>query len=120
MVFEDELSLVFYHNIRQQFTTLREDVKVSHEDQDVGGSVVVGYTKKMPSITRGAPPPASMDPVYIANVSVYYALNITIVPVSETDLKEMYKRYLENRGVRFSQICKMTDVFEGSIIRAFR
>ncbi|KAF9172099.1 ATP-dependent RNA helicase mtr4 [Mortierella sp. AD011] len=100
IVFDEEESLVSYHDIRQQLTSLKKDVrdvinhpthslpymqsgrvvKVSYEDQDFGWGIVSGYTKKMPSITRGAPPPANLEPTFILDVLLYCAPKTTIVP----------------------------------------
>ncbi|KAF9096494.1 ATP-dependent RNA helicase mtr4 [Mortierella sp. AD031] len=100
MVFEDEDAISKYHDIRQQATLIRKDirevvnhptyalpymqpgrvVKVSYEDQDFGWGIVSGFNKKMPSVVRGAPPPASLDPVYIVDVLLYCAAKTQVVP----------------------------------------
>jgi len=55
-------------------------VKVSYEDQDFGWGIVSGFNKKMPSVVRGAPPPASLEPVYIVDVLLYCAAKTQVVP----------------------------------------
>jgi ATP-dependent RNA helicase DOB1 len=100
MVFEDEASLASYHEIRQQLTSLKKDVrdvvnhpthalpymqpgrvvKVSYEDQDFGWGIVVSCTKKMPTVVRGAPPSTNLEPTYILDVLLYCAPNTKITP----------------------------------------
>ncbi|KAK5810211.1 rRNA-processing arch domain-containing protein [Linnemannia elongata] len=100
MEFEDEDAIAKYHDIRQQAVTIRKDirevvnhptyalpymqpgrvVKVSYEDQDFGWGIVSGFNKKMPSIVRGAPPPANLDPIYIVDVLLYCAPKTQVVP----------------------------------------
>ncbi|KAF9415569.1 ATP-dependent RNA helicase mtr4 [Podila epigama] len=100
MVFEDEATLTGYHDVRQQLTSLRKDVrdvvnhpthslpymqegrviKVSVDSLDFGWGVVVQYNKRLPRTMRGAPPPANMDPIYILDVLLYCAPNTSIVP----------------------------------------
>ncbi|KAF9132615.1 ATP-dependent RNA helicase mtr4 [Mortierella sp. 14UC] len=100
MKFEDEAAIATYHDIRQQAVTIRKDirevvnhptyslpymqpgrvVKVRYEDQDFGWGIVSAFNKKMPSVIRGAPPPASLDPVYIIDVLLYCDAKTQIVP----------------------------------------
>ncbi|KAG0018121.1 ATP-dependent RNA helicase mtr4 [Podila clonocystis] len=100
MVFDDEVAIAGYHDVRQQLTNLRKDVrdvvthpthalpymqpgrvvKVSYEDQDFGWGVVSGYNKRLPTTVRGQPPPANMDPIYILDVLLYCAPNTEVVP----------------------------------------
>ncbi|KAG0204721.1 ATP-dependent RNA helicase mtr4 [Mortierella sp. GBA30] len=97
---EDEESIATYHEIREQLSTMRRDiravinhpthalpymqpgrvVKVSYEEQDFGWGIVSGYTRKMPSIVKGAPPPTSLEPVYILDVLLYCAPNTVVIP----------------------------------------
>ncbi|KAF9931584.1 ATP-dependent RNA helicase mtr4 [Modicella reniformis] len=99
MIFEDEPLLASYHEIRQQLNLLRKDirdvvnhpthslpymqsgrvVKVSYEAQDFGWGIVVGYTKKAPTTTRGAPVPPNLEPTYILDVLLYCAANTTVI-----------------------------------------
>ncbi|KAK3828261.1 MAG: rRNA-processing arch domain-containing protein [Benniella sp.] len=100
MVFEDEASLASYHEIRQQLTSLKKDVrdvvnhpthalpymqpgrvvKVSYEDQDFGWGIVVSCTKRAPTVVRGAPPSTNLEPTYILDVLLYCAPNTKITP----------------------------------------
>ncbi|ORZ19116.1 antiviral helicase [Lobosporangium transversale] len=100
MVFENEALLATYNDIRQQLASLKKDVldvvnhpthalpymqpgrvvKVRYEDQDFGWGIVSGYTKKMPSVARGASASANLEPTFILDVLLYCAPKTTIIP----------------------------------------
>ncbi|KAF8976680.1 ATP-dependent RNA helicase mtr4 [Entomortierella lignicola] len=100
IAFEDEESLASYHDIRQQLSLLRKDVrdvinhpthslpymqsgrvvKVNYENEDFGWGIVVAYSKKMPTTVRGAPQPVNLEPTFIVDVLLYCAPNTKIVP----------------------------------------
>ncbi|KAG0347735.1 ATP-dependent RNA helicase mtr4 [Podila humilis] len=99
IVFDDEIIIAGYHDVRQQLMKLRKDVrdvithpthalpymqggriiKVSYEDQDFGWGVVTGYNRRLPTTMRGQPPPPNMDPIYILDVLLECAPNTEVV-----------------------------------------